>query len=89
MTTYTVQFTLPVDNPMNNVLIERRKGHMTFLLPLNYPDAHNMGFKDLLAAAELSGLFTVSTPLNNKVLNYKETISKVKAKSPPAAESGK
>jgi hypothetical protein len=64
MTTYTVQFILPVDKPENNVSMTRSKKHITFDVPINYPDAHNLGFRDLLAAAELSGLFTVSTPLN-------------------------
>ena len=68
MTTYTVQFELPVNNPEKNVRMKRGKGHLVFYVPLNHPDAHNMGFQDLIAAQELSGLLVLSTPLkNNKI----------------------
>jgi len=66
MTNYNVQFVLPVDNPSSNVRITRRKGSISFEVPINHPDAHRMGFMDLCAAAELSGLFSVSTTLNKK-----------------------
>lgn len=67
MTTYTVQFILPVDNPVLNVSITRAKTHMKFEVPINHPDAHKMGLMDLIAAAELSGLHTVSPTLNKKI----------------------
>lgn len=54
----------------------RRKSSITFEVPINHPDAHNMGFQDLVAAAELSGLFTVSPGLNNKRLTKEKGISK-------------
>ncbi len=66
MTTYTVQYILPVDNPVSNVSMERKKSVTIFLVPINHPDAHNMGYADLIAAAELSGLRTVSIGHNNK-----------------------
>lgn len=66
MTSYQVQYILPVDNPVSNVRMSKRGKVITFEVPVNHPDAHKMGFMDLLAAAELSGLFTVSPPLNNK-----------------------
>ena len=78
MTTFTVQFTLPVDNPVTNVSVNRKKGHMTFDVPINHPDAHKMGLMDLIAAAELSGLITVSPAHNNKTLLPKKTSSIVK-----------
>ena len=71
MTSYSVQFLLPVDNPVNNVMKRVGKGHITFSVPINHPDAHNMGFQDLIAAAELSGLIDLSTPHNR---NKKENI---------------
>jgi hypothetical protein len=77
MTTFTVQFTLPVDNPVCNVSVRRQKAHMTFDVPINHPDAHKMGLMDLIAAAELSGLVTVSTDLNNKSLHSKKSTSRV------------
>jgi len=77
MTTFTVQFTLPVDNPVSNVSVRRQKAHMTFDVPINHPDAHKMGLMDLIAAAELSGLITVSPPPNNSSLRTKKTSSKV------------
>lgn len=79
MTSYEVQYVLPVDNPEKKVSITRRKGHMIFEVPINYPDAHNLTLMDLIAAAELSGLFTVSTGLNNKRLTTKKDSSKTGA----------
>jgi len=64
MTTYQVQFELPVDNPTMKVSKRVNKFGVTFFVPINHPDAHNMGFQDLIAAAELSGLLRLSTPLN-------------------------
>lgn len=64
MTSYEVQFELPVDNPMNNVSMRKGKGRITFFVPINHPNAHNMGFQELLAAQERSGLLRLSTPLN-------------------------
>lgn len=78
MTTYTVQFTLPVDNPVSSVSVSRRKGHMTFDVPINHPEAHKMGLMDLIASAELSGLITVSPGPNNSVLTSTRKISKVR-----------
>lgn len=80
MTTYIVQYVLPVDNPEKNVLITRCDKAVHFEVPLNHPDAHNMGFQDLLAAAELSGLLGLPTTLNKTVLNYERMISKAKGK---------
>lgn len=77
MTTYTVQYTLPVDNPVSKVSVRRQKAHMVFDVPINHPSAHKMGLMDLIAAAELSGLITVSTDLNNKTCLGKRTSSKV------------
>jgi hypothetical protein len=64
MTTYTVQFVLPVDKPENKVLVVKRKSHWLFEIPINHPDAHNLGFMDLLAASELSGLLGLSPSSN-------------------------
>jgi hypothetical protein len=66
MTTYTVQFILPVDKPESNVSITWHGRVAHFDVPINHPDAHNMGYQDLLAAAELSGLLGLPTHLNNK-----------------------
>lgn len=77
MTTFTVQFTLPVDNPVTNVSVRRQKAHMTFDVPINHPEAHKMGLMDLIAAAELSGLVTVQPDLNNKTLRTKKDSSSI------------
>lgn len=69
MTTYVVQFTYPVDNPTNKVRLTKDKGVMHFEVPLNHPEAHSMGFMDLCAAAELSGLLGLPTAL---ITNKKE-----------------
>jgi hypothetical protein len=69
MTSYSVQYSLPVDNPVNNVSKQTGKGFIRFTVPINHPDAHNLGFQDLLAASELSGLIDISTGYNrNKTL---------------------
>lgn len=67
MTRYEVQFELPVNNPENNVSKRVKKGVTIFFVPINHPDAHNMGYQDLIAAQELSGLLKLSPPLNNTV----------------------
>jgi hypothetical protein len=72
MTSYTVQYTLPVDNPVNKVSMTKRKSHMTFEVPLNHPDAHKMDLMDLIAAAELSGLLGLPTHLKNKSIDKKK-----------------
>lgn len=77
MTTFTVQYTLPVDNPVSKVSVRRQKAHMVFDVPINHPDAHRMGLMDLIAAAELSGLITVSPTPNNKTLLSKKHSSRV------------
>lgn len=66
MTCYTVQYVLPVDNPVNKVRVTRGKDAMIFEVPINYPDAHNLTFRDLLQAAEDSGLLGLSTHLKKK-----------------------
>jgi hypothetical protein len=77
MTKFTVQFELPVDNPMNNVRIKRSKMGVTFFVPINYPDIHSLTYSDLIAAVELSGLLHISTPLNNtKEVLTKSTIKR-------------
>ncbi len=72
MTKYQVQFSLPVDNPEKNVRITRGRKMFTFEVPINHPEAHNMGFMDLLFAVELSGLLGLSTDVNIKSLLPKE-----------------
>ena len=68
MTSYQVQFVLPVDNPEKNVRRSCEKGTWTFEVPINYPNAHNLSYMDLVAACELSGLFTVPTSPNSDSL---------------------
>lgn len=68
MTAYSVQYILPVDNPVDNVSMSKRKGTVTFFVPVNHPDAHLMGYEDLVKAQRRSGLLVLSTPLNNKSL---------------------
>lgn len=47
---YVVQFTLPVDNPGNNVRLRVKKKVGIFEVPINHPAAHNIGLQDLIAA---------------------------------------
>lgn len=55
MTKYIVQYELPVNNPDNNIGIRRGKSVITFFVPLNHPDAHLLGFADLLERATRNG----------------------------------
>lgn len=64
---FAIQFTLPVDNPVNNVVKRIRKGGYIFEVPINTPDIHKLTYADLLVMAEEAELSTVSTPLNNRV----------------------
>jgi len=66
MTTFIIQYTMPVENPEKNVSIERFKGVIRFFVPLNIPEAHNLTLNDLLTYAELSGKLALSTTLNKK-----------------------
>lgn len=75
MTAYSVQYSLPVDNPVNNVSKYVGKGFIRFTVPINHPNAHNMGFQDLLAAQELSGLLELS-PKHNKNTGHLRTLDK-------------
>lgn len=59
MTKYIVQFILPVDNPTKNVIITKGQRVHIFQVPLNHPNAHNMGYQDLLEASRLSGLIGI------------------------------
>ncbi len=66
MTSYSVQFTLPVENPEMKCERTVNKHHMVFYIPINHKDAHKMSFLDLMAACDLSGLRTISTPHNKR-----------------------
>lgn len=76
MTSYSVQYSLPVDNPVMNVSMERGKGWYKFVVPINHPQASTFTFAGLLEAVKLSGLFTLSPRLNNKRLTTEGTSSK-------------
>jgi len=72
MTSYIVQYELPVDNPSMGVSKSVNKRVITFYVPINHPNAHNLGYRDLVAATELSGLCKLSTPLNKNKLDSKK-----------------
>lgn len=66
---YQVQFTLPCDPPIVKKSVNKRGPNdehpsYCFEVPINHPSAHNMGFQELLNAAEAGKLSTVSTRLN-------------------------
>lgn len=63
---FSVQFIFPVNNPEYNVGMERRRRVFKFFVPINHPNAHNMGFQELLEAGQLHDLSTESTDLNKK-----------------------
>lgn len=63
-TRFTVQYKLPVDNPVNNVRKRCVPGGYIFDVPINHPRAHIMGFMELIAANELRESLDLSPPLN-------------------------
>jgi len=63
---YEVQWTVAVNNPVNNVRKRARKGGWLFEVPINTPDAHKWGLTQLLNAANLAELFAESTGLNTE-----------------------
>lgn len=69
---FTVQYIWPVNNPEYNVGMERRRRVFKFYVPINHPNAHTMGFQELLEAGQATDLSTLSTPLNNKISPIKE-----------------
>jgi len=77
MTSYKVQFELPVDNPAMNVRVKVNKTCKTFFVPINHPDIALMTYDDLVAAARVSGLLDLSTPLNNK--STRKSLTPIKA----------
>lgn len=58
VTGYQVQFTLPVDNPVNKVRKTRKNHVIIFDIPINFPDVHNLGYADLLLAADAAEKLT-------------------------------
>lgn len=69
---FAVQFILPVNNPVNNVVKRVRKGGYVFEVPINTPDIHKLTYADLLVMAEEAELSTVSTALNKTALQASE-----------------
>jgi len=69
----SVQFELPVDNPVDNVRISRAKRGLRIYAPINLPDIHNLTLLQLVRLAKPVELSTVFTPLNNIVVLSKES----------------
>lgn len=63
---YQVQFTLPVDNPEDNVVKIIRRTVIHFEVPVNYPSFEQVGYAELLRVAKVKELLTESTGLNKK-----------------------
>jgi hypothetical protein len=75
MTSYNVQYVLPVDNPVNKVGMGSRNGNLFFEVPINYPDAHSLSLTQLIDAAERSGIILLSTNHNKKRSLKKKSIN--------------
>lgn len=60
-----IQFTFPVDNPVNNVRVKRRRGVVHIEIPINYPDLHLLAITDLLDIAGNMSKLDLPTTLNN------------------------
>lgn len=48
---YAVQFTMPVDNPVDNVRLIREQRRYIFEVPINHPAIHCLTFADLVREA--------------------------------------
>jgi hypothetical protein len=68
----TIQFELPVDNPVNNVRVKGERKGLTIFVPINYPDVHKKTPLQLLKDATPVELSTVLTTLNNTAVLSKE-----------------
>lgn len=64
---WAVQWTFPVDNPVNNVRRRTVKGMLTFECPVNLPDVHNLTLTELLGLSQIRESLDLSTGLNNTV----------------------
>lgn len=51
MTSYEVQFEMPVDNPVKNVRVKRGKKKLLFYVPINLPDIESLTLAQLLEFA--------------------------------------
>lgn len=89
MTKFSVQFLLPCEYPERNVSMKRSKGEIQFFVPINYPDCSHLTFWDLMAAQELAGLFTVSTPLNNNQFDFCKEFSHNRSEQPSHGHESK
>lgn len=67
MKAYKVQFLLPVNNPVDNIRIIRKKSVVVFEVPVNTPDLHELGYRQLVAWAEAAEKLALSTVLKNKM----------------------
>lgn len=60
---YSVQWILPVNNPVENVRLIRQPGELLFEVPINYPNCEQLGLAQLLdAVAESEVVRTIPTP---------------------------
>ncbi len=78
MTRFVVQFTLPVDNPVDNVRVSLGPEGYFFEVPINTPGCEQMGFSQLLALVPDEKLSALSTALNKKSRQKSTTVSKVR-----------
>jgi hypothetical protein len=63
---YQVQFLLPCENPVDNIVKKVRGKTLFFDVPINLPDLHNVGFAYLIEHAKVAEKSALSTDLNKK-----------------------
>jgi len=68
----TIQFELPVDDPVNKVRAKCGKKGIVIFVPINFPDIHKMTPLELVKYVQPTGLSSVLTTLNNTVILSKE-----------------
>jgi len=72
MKAYQVQFCLPVENPEDNITMERRGQVVHFLVPCNLPDLGEIGYAKLSELAKDTTIAALSPSHNKKKTPIKE-----------------
>lgn len=74
MKAYQVQFELPCQYPANNVRMKKRRKVITFYVPLNLPEIHNLTYSQLLTYSALSESLDLCTALNTDRVLVEEAL---------------
>jgi hypothetical protein len=75
---FQIQFTLPCEEPADNVYSTEKRGVITLHVPINYQAIHQLNVADLLSLAARRKLLDILTGLNkNSLAGTQKTILNV------------